>query len=360
MRRAGSNRVKPSALTATGSLKHSQSRVDSAPTRGRGAVPDRVAPEGATIMISIRTVRGRSGSGRTRFLRLFLTANAAGLLLATSALPARAGGDLPNACDLDSTKPFDVSFGGEIATNYIYRGVTLSANQPVVSASLEIDYAPFYVRFEPSSVKLPTNPAAELGFSAGFCKKILEQVKFDVGVSYLYYAGEIPNPPVTSTSYGEAHATIQVQPVKSLTLTATYAYSPNYSNTGAWEHYVEGGFSVDLPKVLPPDFTWSLSGGAGHSWFGPQSADLGGFPLPAYTHWYVGVAFEYKETITFDLTYHNTDLTKENCFVFTGDPTAVAGGAINLVTNPMGLRSNWCGPALVGTLSFGIAAKDLK
>jgi len=52
------------------------------------------------------------------------------------------------------------------------------------------------------------------------------------------------------------------------------------------------------------------------------------------------------------LTYHNTNLSKENCFVFTGDPNAVPGGAIDAITNPTGLRSNWCGPALVGTLSF--------
>src|SRR5205807_5733696 len=113
--------------------------------------------------------------------------------------------------------------------------------------------------------------------------------------------------------------------------TATYAYSPNISNTGAWSHYVEGGFDIALPKVLPEDFTWSLSGGVGRSWFGTQSADLGGFPLPAYTHWSLGVSFVYKE-ITLDLTYHNTSLSKENCFVFTGDPNAVAGGAIDPVT----------------------------
>ncbi len=286
----------------------------------------------------------------------WLPSAAALLLFAASVVPARAN-DLPNACDLkpDPNKPFNVNVSTEFTTDYIYRGVTLSARQPAVGASIEIDYAPFYVRFEPHSVKLPTNPSAELGFSAGFCKEIFNKVKFDIGASYLYYPGEIPVGPVTSTSYGEAHATISVQPTKILTLTATYAYSPNISNTGAWSQYVEGGFEIDLPKVLPKDFTWSLAGGVGHSWFGTQSADLGGFPLPEYTHWHLGLSFVYKEAMTLELSYHNTNLSKENCFVFTGDPNAVPGGAIDPITNPMGLRSNWCGPAFVGTLSFDLS-----
>jgi uncharacterized protein (TIGR02001 family) len=280
-------------------------------------------------------------------------AAAALLLLAASLVPALAA-DLPDACDAKEPtngKPFDITVGGEFDTDYIYRGVTLSARQPAVGASIEVDRGPFYFKFEPHSVKLPTNPSAELGFSGGFCKEVVSKIKIDLGVTYLYYSGEVPVGPVTSTSYGEAHATVSIEATKDLTLSAMYAYSPNYSNSGAWEHFVEGGFEIELPKVLPKGVEWSLSGDVGHSWFGTQSADLGGFPLPEYTYWHVGLSFTY-DVFTLDLGYHNTSLTKENCFVFTGDPNAVPGGAINLITNPMGLRSNWCGPAFIGTLSF--------
>ncbi len=204
------------------------------------------------------------------------------LLLAAATVRAHPGIDMPNACDLkpDPNKPFDLSFSTDFTTDYVYRGVTLSARQPAVGASIEIDYAPFYVRFEPHSVKLPTNPSAELGFSAGLCKQIFEGVKFDIGASYLYYPGEIPVGAVTSTSYGEAHATISVEPIKDLlTLTAMYAYSPNFSNTGAWSQYVEGGFDLELPKkVLPKDFTWSLGGAWGIHGSGPSRPMSAGFP----------------------------------------------------------------------------------
>lgn len=298
----------------------------------------------------------------TRARRCWGRPAAAAVILVASAVPALAV-DMPDACDATDPpangKPFDVHVSGEIDTDYIYRGVTLSAHQPAVGASIEVDRGPFYFTFEPHSVKLPTNPSAELGFSGGWCKEVVKNIKVDLGVGYLYYPGEVPVGPVTSTSYAEAHASIEYNPTEILTLSAMYAYSPNYSNSGAWEHYLEGGFEVHLeqvfPKLLPKDVDWSISGTVGRSWFGTQSASLGGFPLPDYANWSLGISFEF-DPFTLELTYSNTSLTKENCFVFTGDPGAAPGGAVNPVTNPMGLRSNWCGPVFVGTLTYEFSA----
>lgn len=280
------------------------------------------------------------------------------LLLAVSAMPALAV-EMPEACDAkDPTpnKPFDVIVGGEITTDYIYRGVTLSAHEPSVAASIEIDRGPFYFTFEPQSVKLPTNPSAELGFTAGWCRKVVENIKLNLDVTYFYYPGEVPVGPVISTSYGELQAAVSYDhPSQLFTLSAMYAYSPNYSNSGAWEHYVEGGLEIHMDKVfpnlLPKTVEWSLTGNVGHSWFGTQSADLGGFPLPDFTNWSIGISFDY-EPWTLGFTYSNTSLTQENCFVFTGDLGAAPGGVIDPITNPLGLRSKWCGPAFVGTLSY--------
>jgi uncharacterized protein (TIGR02001 family) len=297
------------------------------------------------------------GSGSAGVYRRSRQAAAAALLLAAWAIPALAQ-DLPDACDAKdppANKPFEVHVSGEVDTDYIYRGITLSAHQPAVGAGIEIDRGSFYFKFEPHSVKLPTNPSAELGFSGGWCREVIDKIKLDLGVTYLYYAGEIPVGPVTSTSYAEAHATISYDPNDFVTLAGTYAYSPNYSNTGAWEHYVQGSVEIHMdkifPRLLPKDVEWSLTGALGRSWFGTQSAALGGFPLPDYTNWSLGISFEY-DPFTLAFTYSNTNLTKENCFVFTGDPGAGPGGVIDPVTNPMGLRSNWCGPAFIGTLSY--------
>ena len=39
-----------------------------------------------------------------------------------------------------------------------------------------------------------------------------------------------------------------------------------------------------------------------------------------------------RKVFNLDLRYHDTNLTKENCFVFTGDPNARPGGSIDPVT----------------------------
>ena len=97
----------------------------------------------------------------------------------------------------------------------------------------------------------------------------------------------------------------------------------------------------------------SFTAGAGYSWFGNQSPELGGFPLPAYLNWQAGVTFSYK-VFNLDLRYYDTNLSKENCFVLTGDPNAQPGGAVNLVTNPEGLTSGWCKATFVAKVSFAL------
>ena len=99
-------------------------------------------------------------------------------------------------------------------------------------------------------------------------------------------------------------------------------------------------------RFLPGDLSASITAAAGYSWFGKQSPALGGFALPDYLNWHLGVTLTYK-LFNLDLRYHDTDLTRENCFVFTGDPGATPGGSANPITNPGGLRSNWCGATFV-------------
>jgi hypothetical protein len=87
---------------------------------------------------------------------------------------------------------------------------------------------------------------------------------------------------------------------------------------------------------------------------------LGGLPLPAYANWLVGLEFNYKDHLTLELSYVDTNLSKEDCFIFTGDPLATPGGMVNPITNPGGLRSRLCGAAFVGTLTAKFNLSDLK
>lgn len=242
----------------------------------------------------------------------------------------------------------EVSAQGGFATDYIYRGTTLSDHKPVVGASVDAAFNRFYAGATVASVKLPSQPAAEISLNAGV-RPTIGDINFDLGWTYLLYPGEVPG---TNTDYWEAAARGELKLSEMVRVAAGFAYSPNISNTGAWSKYAAAGLGIDVPgSLLPFEIEASLTGGAGYYWFGNQSPALGGFPLPAYLNWTAGITFT-RKALNLDLRYHDTNLSKENCFVFTGDPSAVPGGRVDPVTNPNGLMSRWCGPTFVAKLWF--------
>ena len=240
-----------------------------------------------------------------------------------------------------------------VASDYIYRGTTLSDHGPAAGAAFETRFGPLYAGTTVATVKLPTQPAAEFTFAGGIRPKIAT-IDFDFGVTYFAYPGERLPGETNGINYWEAVIRGDRRIGEQVRVAAGYAYSPNVSNTGAWSQYVAAGVGYDVPsRSLPQNLAVSFTAAAGYSWFGNQAAQLGGFPLPAYLNWQAGVTFTHK-AFNLDLRYYDTNLSKENCFVFTGDPNAQPGGRVNLVTNPDGLVSNWCGAAFVAKAWFAL------
>jgi uncharacterized protein (TIGR02001 family) len=253
------------------------------------------------------------------------------------------------AVPVTSDRAAEFSFRGGFATDYMYRGTTLSDHKPAVGAAIEATFAQLYAGVAVASVKLPTQPAAEITISSGV-RQTIGSIDFDLGVSSFLYPGEISDTP--STNYWQAAIRADKQITESFRIAGGFAYSPNVSNTGAWNWYAAGGVGFDVPsRLLPTDIGVSFTGGAGYSWFGNQSPELGGFPLPAYLNWQAGVTFT-RKTINLDLRYYDTNLSKGNCFVLTGDPNARPGGTVDPVTNPEGLASRWCSTTFVAKVSF--------
>ena len=84
-----------------------------------------------------------------------------------------------------------------------------------------------------------------------------------------------------------------------------------------------------------------------------MSAGGAGLPLPAYTNWRAGLTFSYN-VLKLGLNYTDTTLSKEKCYVMTGDLGALAGG-VSTADNPTGLRSALCGATFSATLGFEIS-----
>jgi hypothetical protein len=229
----------------------------------------------------------------------------------------------------------------------------LSAHGPAVGGAFEARLGELYAGTTVATVNLPTQPAAEFTYSTGIRPKFAT-IDFDLGVTYFAYPGERLPGATNGINYWETVIRGDRKISEQVHIAAGYAYSPNVSNTGAWSQYAAAGVGLDVPgHLLPKDVTISFTTAAGYSWFGNQRQQLGGFPLPAYLNWQAGVTFTHK-AFNFDLRYYDTNLSKENCFVFTGDPNAQSGGRVNLVTNPDGLTSNWCGATLVAKVWFAL------
>jgi len=241
---------------------------------------------------------------------------------------------------------FDVRAG--LASDYMYRGTTLSDHQPAVGVAMEATFAQFYTGVSVASVKLPTQPSAEVTFTGGV-RPTIADIDFDLRVAYFLYPREIAS---SDIDYWEVAFRADKRIAESIRIAGGFAYSPNVSNTGAWSWYAAAGLGYDLPSgLLPYDIGVSFTGGAGYSWFGNQSQELGGFPLPAYLNWQFGVTFT-RKMFNLDLRYYDTNLSKENCFVLTGDLNAAPGGSINPITNPEGLMSRWCNAQFVAKVWF--------
>jgi hypothetical protein len=203
-------------------------------------------------------------------------------------------------------------------------------------------------------VKFSTSPAVEVTMAVG-ARPTLGSFEFDIGAAYYYYPGELGP---ERSNYWEAHATVSHKLTDKITLESTLAYAPDVWQTGAWGTYAAGTLTFDLPsELLPADVGWALSFDLGRWLFGPTtsgggvSAAGGGLPLPSFTNWRAGLMFTHR-VFKLGLNYTDTNLSKENCFVLTGDLGAIPGGVGNPGNNPFGFRSGLCGATFSATLGF--------
>jgi uncharacterized protein (TIGR02001 family) len=250
---------------------------------------------------------------------------------------------------------FVLKFSADLMSDSIARGITQTAHRPGVTGTVDLQKSWFYVTTEISNVKPPTSPAAEVAVGGGIRPEIAgheDDVEIDIGVLRYSYPGATPLDATGSGGYTEAEASIIYKYNKYFTLGAEVAYSPDVSNTGARSWHSAGHVKFDFSPYnwLPQFDSYYLWGKLGRVQSSTVSSALGGYQLPSYTHWILGAGLKHK-AFTLEVNYTNTTLSRENCYIITGDPAASAGGMMT-DANPLGLRSNWCSQAVHAKLSF--------
>jgi uncharacterized protein (TIGR02001 family) len=236
----------------------------------------------------------------------------------------------------ESTSAFDINAGASITSDYNYRGYTLSDHRPSASVNFEATYNILFAGINGASVKMPMLSQFQMTDYAGI-RPVFGPLTVETGVAYFSYPGS-----EIETSYAEYYITPRYALTSKFTIGLNAYYAPDYSRTGAWENFN----SINAKYTF--DSGLSLSGELGRQSFGTSRATAltAATKLPDYTYWNLGFSYTYS-ALTFDLRYFATTLSKQNCNLITG-------------TAPVGLGSNDCTPAIIGTLSWNADLSGVK
>ena len=181
----------------------------------------------------------------------------------------------------------DVEFNFGAATDYVFRGVSNTDENPQIFGGIDATAGLFYAGVWVSNVDYNDGTDAEYDLYAGVTPT-LGAISLDFGA--LYY-GYVDAPSGADYDYLELQAKASV-PVGPATLGAGFYYVPDsYGHVDHSAYYEVNGVYAIGEK-------WSLSAALGRQTFdGPGD----------YTTWNAGVGYQLTDNLGFDLRYHDTD-----------------------------------------------------
>jgi uncharacterized protein (TIGR02001 family) len=233
-----------------------------------------------------------------------LTLGAAGVALSLLAGQADAAGRVKDAPAPEADRKFAFSFNVAGTTEYIFRGVSQTSEDPAFQAGVDVTYGIFYAGAWGSRVDFDDAPPAtvEIDWYAGI-KPEWRGITFDLGVLYYSYPGaDDPD----ELDYVELKLGASGSPVDKLTLAGTIFYSPDYTfETGSvWTF--EGTAAYELRKfwVFTPTVSALLAYQTGDA---DEGYNVDGFADDDYFYWNAGLALA-VEKLTLDFRYWDTDI----------------------------------------------------
>lgn len=236
---------------------------------------------------------------------------AGAMALALLAGQAAAGGLKDDPAPADRMLAWSASFA--LTNDYVYRGMSQTAKDPAVQATLEATYGILYGNVFASTLDFGDTPiggrnvaTTELTFGAGI-RPVLGPVSFDIGVIYYTYPGahDSASNGLTELNFFEVRAGASVSPWKGGTIGVIGYWSPDYTGETGDVWTFEGTFAQELPKIRDIGVTFSAL-------YGYQSGDDStyafAFGNDHYSYWNAGVTLGFHERFSLDLRYWDSDL----------------------------------------------------
>ena len=241
-----------------------------------------------------------------------ISSRIAGIVLAasttTSLLTTSSYADEPK-------KDWAVTANVGATTDYVFRGVSQTAEKPAVQANLDFSYKLFYAGLFISNVDFVGNVpgpgvgVAEVDYYAGI-KFPVGKVELDFGGIYYTYPGANDKFAVTGfkeLDYFEFKGGGKYKPIDALTLSAFAYFSPEGTNRTGQVWTFEGNAEYAFRKIGP--VTPSVSGLLGY-----QVGESARYKLVTangrddYFYWNAGVALGVGDNLSFDFRYWDTNI----------------------------------------------------
>lgn len=188
-----------------------------------------------------------------------------------------------------------------LVSEYSFRGIAQSDEGPALQGGVDWNHdSGAYLGLWGSSVDFNDGDEAsiELDFFGGYSFDIAENFTGDVGGIYYAYPGAESNLDYDFIElYGSLGYDFEV-----VSVSASYAYSPEYFGNSGDAHYVT--LSAEVP--LPHDF--AVYGHFGRQYIEDEAA----FGVPDYNDWELGLQWQY-DAVAFNVSYVDTSLSTAEC-----------------------------------------------
>jgi uncharacterized protein (TIGR02001 family) len=199
-------------------------------------------------------------------------------------------------------------------TDYMFRGISNTENDPAVQPEFDLTYGMFYAGIWGSNTAFGNN--IEIDYYAGITPK-WNNITFNIGaLEYTY-----PSAP-TDIDYFELK-TGATYAKGAWTLGVTNYWSPDFGNVFGDSDAIEGAVGYAFSGKLFNFFSPSISGTLGFQSYDKIASD--------YTYWNAGLTLGFLEHWSADVRYWDTDYSDAECFNNSGTASACDARVVGTV-----------------------------
>lgn len=215
------------------------------------------------------------------------------------------------ALPAQAQKKLELSGTAALTTDYIFRGISQTSQNPAAQAGVTATYGIFYIGAWGSNVDFgavdnafgnPKNISSiEIDYYAGIAPT-WKGFTFDIAALYYTYPGAFD--PGGELDYFELKTAVSYTFAEKLTATVANYWSPEFGGETGNADAIDLTLTYAFGNKLFNFFSPSISGLVGY-----QDVEF----LPSYTYWNAGLTLGFMENWSVDVRYWDTNLSTAEC-----------------------------------------------